>query len=134
MTSEGVGGDLGGDPACWAGVADDERALVVDLGPRLEEPGDGVHWTLEPDSQLNTNLVRLDPGHSIGEHTNDEVDVIIVVLAGAGHVLLDGRHVPVRPHTLVHAPTGAARSIHAGDSGLSYLTVHRRRPRGLTIG
>ena len=124
--------DEGGDPACWSHLFDDEGALVADLRARLNEPGDGVHWTLEPDSEMNVNLVRLDPGHLMAEHVNDDVDVLVVVLAGGGHIVLGTRTVPLHPNGVAHVPKGLRRSIEAGPDGLTYLTVHRRR-EGLTI-
>ena len=123
----------GGDPACWAHLFDDDGALVADLGPVLGATGDGVHWTLDHDGDLNANLVRLDPDHAMAEHTNREVDVLLVVLAGSGHVALGTRTVPLHPHVVAHAPKGLARTVQAGAQGLTYLTVHRRRG-GLTIG
>lgn len=122
----------GGDPACWAHLLDEEAVVVADLGPLLAASGDGVHWTLEPDGDLNANLVRLDPGRSIDEHGNDEVDVLLVVLAGTGHLLVGTQTVALAAHVLTLVPKGERRSIHAGADGLSYLTVHRRRG-GLAI-
>lgn len=119
--------DEGGDPACWAHPVEEDAVSVADLAPLLEAAGDGVHWTLVPDGDLNANLVRLEPGHAIDEHANDEVDVLLVVLAGAGHVVVDDRSAPVAALVLAHVPKGASRSIHAGPEGLAYLTVHRRR-------
>lgn len=107
----------------------------VDLSALVDVAGDGVHWTLEGSSDLNANLVRLEPGHSIGEHRNDAVDVVLLVIAGGGTVRLDGVEHAVGPHTLLSIPKGVARRIAAGDEppGLAYLTVHRRRGL-LTIG
>ena len=54
---------------------------MTDLTGLLQSAvGDGVHWTLEMPSDLNVNLVHLDAIHVVGEHANNEVDVIIVVL------------------------------------------------------
>lgn len=125
--------DEGGDPACWSHLFDDDGAVVADLSSLLDAAGDGVHWTLDPDSDLNVNLVRLDPHHAMGEHVNDEVDVLLAVLAGSGRVVLGARHVPLHVHSVAHVPKGIARSIQAGPEGLTYLTVHRRRG-GLSIG
>lgn len=133
MTDVDEGGDGGGDPACWSHLVDDEGAVVVDLTRLLGAEGDGVHWTLEPDSDLNANLVRLDPAHQMAEHVNDEVDVLVVALAGSGQVVLGGRRVSVRAGSVAHVPKGLARSIDAGPEGLIYLTIHRRRGP-LTIG
>ena len=125
--------DEGGDPACWAHLVGDDEVLAVDLTAALHESGDGVHWTLEPHGDLNANLVRLDPGHDVAEHTNVEVDVLVLVLAGEGHAMVDGTRVALAPHVVLHLPKGGRRSLHAGDDGLGYVTVHRRRGP-LTIG
>jgi quercetin dioxygenase-like cupin family protein len=100
---------------------------VVQLADVLAEEGDGVHWTLPEPSDLNANLVRLAAGSSIPEHVNTEVDVLLVVLAGAGTLRVDGRDAPLGPGTLAHLAKGSARAVFAGGGGLSYVTVHRRR-------
>jgi quercetin dioxygenase-like cupin family protein len=82
---------------------------------------------------LDANLVVLPPGGEIGEHRNDEVDVLVVVLAGAGAVSIDGTAQPLSPHVAVLLPRGSVRRISADGDGLRYLTVHRARP-GLSIG
>ena len=109
----------------------DDRA--ADLGARLPLAGDGVHWTLDDSTDLNANLVHLDPGHAVGEHVNGAVDVLVVGLAGDGEVAVDDAVHALRAHVVVHVPRGARRTIRAGDAGLTYLTVHRRRG-GLEIG
>lgn len=106
---------------------------VADLGARLPLAGDGVHWTLAGSADLNANLAHLDPGHAVGAHVNDAVDVLVVVLVGDGEVAVDHEVHPVHAHVVVHVPRGAHRTIRAGGSGLTYLTVHRRRG-GLAIG
>src|SRR5690606_10932754 len=95
------------------------------LAPELA--GNGVHWTLAASSELNANLVRLDPGAEMGAHRNDEVDVLVVVLAGSGHLVSDTRTVTLAAGVVAHVGKGTTRSLHAGDDGLAYLTVHRRR-------
>ena len=89
--------------------------------------GDGVHWTLATPGDLNANLVVLDPGHAIEAHTNNEVDVVMVVLAGTGHATVDGVERELRPDVLLHIPRGTSRAVVADDAGMRYLTVHRRR-------
>lgn len=106
---------------------------VTDIGARLPLAGDGVHWTLHVSDDLNANLVHLDPGHEVGAHVNDSVDVLLVVFEGQGEVVVDGDRHALGPTAVAHVPCGARRSIHAGASGLTYLTVHRRRG-GLAIG
>ena len=99
----------------------------VDLGALLGGAGDGVHWTLADPSDLNANLVHLGPGGAVEEHVNREVDVLVVVVDGAGTVELDGDVHDVAPRSAIHLPKGSTRRIAAGPPGLWYLTVHRRR-------
>jgi hypothetical protein len=70
---------------------------------------------------------------AIGEHVNEAVDVVIVVLAGAGRLITDGRGTPGAPHVVAHVPRAARRSVRAADEqGLDYLSIHRRRgPLGI---
>ncbi|MEW6636274.1 MAG: cupin domain-containing protein, partial [Actinomycetota bacterium] len=89
--------------------------------------GSGVIWTLDGSLDLNANLVRFGAGGGVAEHTNDEVDVLFVGVAGSGVVVVEGEEMPLRPGGLVFAPKGARRSTRAASEGLSYLTVHRRR-------
>lgn len=108
-------------------------AVVVDAAVALLDSGDGVHWTLDqPESDLNVNLVRLDPGHVAEEHVNNEVDVLIMTVAGEGEIEVDGSQFAVHDSVLIHVPRGASRRIEAGTAGLGYVTIHRRR--SLTIG
>ncbi|MFF9314026.1 cupin domain-containing protein [Streptomyces sp. NPDC014748] len=108
----------------------DARALAAD--PPL--PG-GVLWKLaEAGRQLDANLVRLAPGGRVAPHAEPELDVLVFVVAGDG-VLGAGtadEPLPLAEGATVWLPHGSTRSITAGPDGLSYLTVHRRRP-GLWI-
>jgi mannose-6-phosphate isomerase-like protein (cupin superfamily) len=107
---------------------------MTDLTRLLQDvEGDGVHWTLDSSGDLNVNLVHLDAGHVVGEHTNDEVDVVIVVLAGRGQLMIDGGGTDLTRHVVANVPRASRRSLHAADGGgLDYLTIHRRRgPLGI---
>jgi quercetin dioxygenase-like cupin family protein len=108
-------------------------ATVVDVARALAAAGggDGAVWSLETDD-LDANLVRLGRAGAIGEHRNDEVDVLMVVLGGDGVVTIDDTRHDVGSPTLLCVPRGTTRGIVAGDDGLVYVTVHRRR-RGLGI-
>ncbi|MQY33972.1 hypothetical protein SRB17_19380 [Streptomyces sp. RB17] len=114
-----------------ARVLCDTRALAE--SPPL--PG-GVLWKLaESGRQLDANVVRLAPGDRITAHTERQLDVMLLVVSGDG-VLgagpADGPQ-PLTEGALAWLPHGAQRSITAGEPGLTYVTVHRRRP-GLWIG
>jgi quercetin dioxygenase-like cupin family protein len=86
-----------------------------------------VIWALEESGDLNANLVRFDAGGGVGEHVNDEVDVLFVGVAGSGFVRVEEEEHPLSAGTLVFVPKGARRSTVALSEGFAYLTVHRRR-------
>ncbi|HZR13458.1 MAG TPA: cupin domain-containing protein [Acidimicrobiia bacterium] len=106
----------------------------VDLAAALarSEPGaDGAVWSIET-GDLDANLVRLGPGGAVSTHRNDEVDVLVVGIDGAGTLTVDDTDVTVARDVLACIPRGTTRAIRAHDDGLAYVTVHRRRA-GLTI-
>jgi quercetin dioxygenase-like cupin family protein len=77
--------------------------------------------------------VRFDAGGGVGEHVNEELDIVFVGVAGSGFVRVEGEEHALSAGTLVFAPRGARRSTLATSGGFAYLTVHRRRGP-LTIG
>ncbi len=87
----------------------------------------GVIWALEGSGDLNVNLVRFEAGGGVGEHVNDEVDVLVVGVSGSGSVRVDGEEYPLSNGTAVFVPRGASRSTRAASEGFAYLSVHRRR-------
>jgi quercetin dioxygenase-like cupin family protein len=100
----------------------DLNELVASAGYRV-----GAIWALQGSGDLNANLVRFDAGGGVGEHVNEEVDVLFVGVAGSGSVRVDGEEYVVLAGTLVFVPRGVRRSTSASSDGFAYLTVHRRR-------
>ncbi|MEV0007513.1 hypothetical protein [Streptomyces sp. NPDC047973] len=92
-------------------------------------------WRLaEQGRELDANVVRLPPGGRVGEHQEDLLDVLLVVLAGGGGMRTgSGGTLDLAATTVVWLPRTSRRALEAGPHGLTYLTVHRRRP-GLAIG
>ena len=88
---------------------------------------EGVVWTLQGGKDLNANLVRFEAGGGVGEHVNDEVDVLIVGVSGSGVVGVDGEEHPVSDGVMIFVPRGVRRSTRAMSEGFAYLSVHRRR-------
>lgn len=105
---------------------------LAQLAARATEAGGvGAVWSLAT-ADLNLNLVRLAPTEEVAPHINSEVDVVGVVVAGAGTLDLDGRQEVLHAGMLFFVPKGARRRLRAGELELVYLTCHRRRAR-LTI-
>jgi quercetin dioxygenase-like cupin family protein len=105
-----------------AGVSANFDQLVAAAPDRV-----GVIWALEGSGDLNANLVRFVTGGGVGEHVNEEVDVLFVGVAGSGFARVSGEEHPLSAGTLVFVPKGAGRSTVALSDGFAYLTVHRRQ-------
>lgn len=118
-----------------SGGAPDRAPQAADLAEIAAlQGGPGVRWHLPPDGDLNANLVSFPAGGGVAEHRNEALDVLVVGIAGSGEVVVDGRAHPLRPACAVLVPRGALRATRAGPGGLSYLTVHRRRTPGISLG
>ncbi|MGD9997836.1 MAG: cupin domain-containing protein [Ilumatobacteraceae bacterium] len=135
--------DLDGDPPRWAHTFDDDlivagpadrvRTTVADLGCTDLTGHAGVVWSLPHGGDVDVNLVHLDPNGAIDAHVNHEVDVVISVIAGQGHLVIDGTAHPLRDLVLAFVPKGEPREIRAGVAGITYLSIHRRRaPLGIS--
>ncbi|WEH41219.1 hypothetical protein [Streptomyces sp. AM 2-1-1] len=108
-------------------------AVLADVLAQTGPDGRGALWQLaEQGRELDANLVRLPPDAEVGEHREDTLDVLLVVLAGSGVIVTGETALPLAPTTVTWLPRTSRRSVVAGPGGLAYLTVHRRRP-GLTI-
>ncbi|HEY1776234.1 MAG TPA: MarR family transcriptional regulator [Solirubrobacteraceae bacterium] len=93
--------------------------------------GEGPLWGIAS-NDLNATLLSWAAGDGVAEHTNDELDVLLVVTAGGGTVTVDGRAHRVRPQDALLIKRGARRGIRAARGGMRYLSIHRRRA-GLQI-
>lgn len=104
------------------------RAEAVDLGRvSADARGPGTVWTQREGRDLNANLVRFPRGEGVGDHVNEEVDVLFVGVSGSGMVEVDGREHALGAGVLILAPRGARRATRSASDDFSYLTVHRRR-------
>ena len=93
--------------------------------------GRGPAWGTASE-ELNATLLVWRPGEGQPEHVNAERDVALIVLEGAGLLVVGGEEHTLGAGALAIVPRGASRSIVAGPEGLRCLTVHRRRG-GLAI-
>lgn len=111
-------------------------SLLADLDWCLAQAAEdqrGALWRLaEPGRQLDANLVRLPPGTTVNVHTERDVDVLLLPIAGHGTLHADDGPIALSTHALTWLPRGSTRSITAGSDGLAYLTVHQART-GLRI-
>lgn len=102
----------------------DMRALTA-----LAAASAGELWRLSvPGSELDASISRLLPGQRVKIHTEEDPDVLVLILAGDATVAT--RHGPqhLTEGTLLWLPRGSTAGLMTGESGLSCLTVHRRPP------
>lgn len=77
--------------------------------------------------ELNATLLAWPAGAGVAEHVNTELETVIVVLDGSARVRIDGAEHELSAQQLLVLPRGSARSLTAGQAGVRYLSVHRRR-------
>ncbi len=149
--------EYGGDPPCWAHLFDEETtgmeneiegragswesaALHTGAGDIVElaalvraATAPGAAWTHQSED-LNVNLLVFASGEGVAEHVNTEVDVLLVGIAGAGAVTVDGTRQILRAGQALLVPKGANRGIQSESDSFAYLSCHCRRgglwPRG----
>jgi quercetin dioxygenase-like cupin family protein len=105
----------------------DARALAA----RVRELG--AQWSLSGERELEANVVHIPPGDGIGDHASG-LDVVIVGIAGEGTVTAGAEAWRLQAGVLIFVPRSLVRAIRSGGSGLTYLTIHRRRDDGLAVG
>ncbi|MFD7702082.1 hypothetical protein [Streptomyces caelestis] len=116
--------DTPGEDAPLPRVLCDTAALAA-----LDGASAGALWRLaEPGRQLDANVVRVPPGRGVDTHREPDLDVLLLVLAGHGTLTAPNGPHPLSAGALTWLPHGSTRSLTAGPGGLTYLTVHRRRP------
>jgi quercetin dioxygenase-like cupin family protein len=100
---------------------------IIALAERLAAtPGPGPVWT-HTSADLNVNLLSFREEQGVPPHINDEVDVLVIGVAGAGLVEVDGRAHRLAAGDLLMIPKGARRSLRSAGGPFAYLTCHRRR-------
>jgi len=86
----------------------------------------GAVWS-QSSTDLNVNVVAIDPQSPVGSHINNEVDVVVVVVSGSGVIQVGADEIMVTAPQAVVIPKRTARSIRCDQGRLAYLTIHRRR-------
>ena len=93
----------------------------------------GAVWKLPMSRRdLDANIIHLQAGSKIDSHAGPDLDVLVHVLQGNGELITETETLTLQPGSLLWLPRRSRREIAAGPQGLTYLTVHPRRP-GMTI-
>lgn len=107
---------------------------VGELLDAAEEEQGGALWNLAKEGrQLDANVIRLPAGSRVERHLEPDLDVLLYVVAGSGHLHAEGEAQELAAGFVTWLPRGSGRALSAGEDGLVYLTAHRRRP-GMSIG
>jgi mannose-6-phosphate isomerase-like protein (cupin superfamily) len=104
------------------------RKSTCDSASIAREGLTGPIWAAETED-LDCTLLQWNEGHEIAAHVNDEVDVVMTVLQGAGLIEIDGSKTILKQGVVVVIPKGATRRIQAETTPLLYINVHKRRRR-----
>lgn len=105
-----------------------ERIAAAELeAARIDVRTGGPVWGLASDD-LNATLLTWSADEGPAEHVNDERDVLVFVVDGSATVTIDGEQNDLTAGGALIVGKGRRRSIRAGRGGVSYLSVHRRRP------
>jgi mannose-6-phosphate isomerase-like protein (cupin superfamily) len=107
-------------------MAHDDPSAVEGAIDLLGRSGIGPLWGMAS-ADLNATLLAWPPGHEIDEHVNAELDVLVVTIGGRGSAIVDGEAHDLTAGSALLIPRGARRRITAGDGGVRYLSIHRRR-------
>ncbi|ODU20876.1 MAG: hypothetical protein ABS80_18045 [Pseudonocardia sp. SCN 72-51] len=87
-----------------------------------------VEWKLDMrERDLDSNIIALDAGSRIEAHHGPDLDVLLVVLDGTGILSRANNEIELQAGDIVWLPRGSRRQFDAGNEGLRYMTVHRRR-------
>ncbi len=100
--------------------------------PRVEAKN-GPIWGIETED-LDATMINWQAGRSVAAHVNSEVDVVVTVLEGTGILRIDSEIFEVSGGDVFVIAKGKEREITAGDTGLRYLNVHKRRRRLMPTG
>lgn len=107
--------------------------ILTNTAQQPAAPRRGAVWSIAvPERELDSNLIRLPAGEEIPAHIGAEVDTLVHVVRGEGVLTTEDGEEPLRAGDVALLPRRTVRGFRAGEDGLEYLTVHRRR-RSLTI-
>ncbi|UXY31974.1 hypothetical protein [Streptomyces sp. HUAS TT20] len=99
----------------------DTRALTV-----LAAAPAGELWRLAaPGRELDAGITHLLPGQHVNTHTEEDPDVLLLILAGDATVPTADGPQHLAEGTLLWLPHGSAAGLTAGGNGLSCLRIHR---------
>lgn len=84
-----------------------------------------------PDTaSMESGLVTLDPGKSVGVHSTKGYEELLVPLAGEGEIRIPGKHaIPIKSGCAAYSPPGTEHDVvNTGKTALTYIFVVAKVP------
>jgi quercetin dioxygenase-like cupin family protein len=81
-------------------------------------------------ASMESGLVTLDPGKSVGVHSTKGYEELLVPLAGEGELRVPGRQaIPIKKGCAVYSPPGTEHDVvNTGKAALTYIFVVAKAP------
>jgi mannose-6-phosphate isomerase-like protein (cupin superfamily) len=111
-------------PGLFSQSSTQPRAKIV----ALEKSGNGIQPVLTGPPEtvtMKSGYVVLDPGHSVGRHSTEHHEEILIVLQGEGEMLFhDGSKLVLKSHTALYCPPETEHDVkNTGSAKLRYVYV-----------
>jgi uncharacterized cupin superfamily protein len=103
-----------------------DKRSSADVADLLQRQGTGPLWGMAS-NDLNATLLVWPPDYEVAQHTNTDLDVLLIVLEGGGVALIDEAAHALSPGYALLIPKGSSRAIRSGAVGVRYVSVHSRR-------
>jgi len=102
--------------------------VLVDTAQLPADAPAGAVWSIKvADRELDSNIVVIPAGQAIEPHNGADLDVLVNVLSGSGTLVTERGETPISAGVVLFLPRRSLRGFRAGDDGLRYLTVHKKR-------
>ena len=112
----------------FAGCAAAQASKPAPKAIALQQQSDGYQELLggpPASAGMKSGLVALAPGKSVGKHSTEDHEEMVIVLEGNGEmVLADGSKLPIGPNSAAYSPRGTQHDvINTGSGVLRYIYV-----------
>lgn len=103
-----------------------DNTPVCDINA-LSFHGSGPQWGQESE-ELDVTVLSWERGNGLEAHINHELDVVLVILQGAGQAYIEDQLIALHAGMVLLIAKGQVRAITSTSDRLTYASVHRRRP------
>ncbi|HZD30591.1 MAG TPA: cupin domain-containing protein [Candidatus Angelobacter sp.] len=107
------------------GFAQEAKAVAKSIQLDQKAPGYQELLSGPPASAgMKSGLVVLAPGKSVGQHSTEDHEEMVIVLEGQGQLVLGDRRVDISPQSAAYSPPGTQHDVvNTGSGVLRYVYV-----------